>query len=195
MADKSDVVIETDFRNERLSLPPAPRLFLYTVSSSLLTFVLGAMSGGKKTSYQFLAENAHRLPRTHQGWYFYHKTKNYRVMLGGIQSGFKYAGRTMGWTLLYASTETALDRIRGTIDAANTVAAAVGTAGIFSWKNGFSRQLTKRTLRMSLLVGLGIGALQDGLIWAKGGRIWYLERLLDDSLTGVANTKRELPAG
>lgn len=166
------------YAEERLSLPPGPRLFLFTVSSSLLTFVLGAISGGKKTSYQFLAENAHRLPTTHQGWYFYHKTKNYRVMYGGITSGFRYAGRTMIWTLLYAGTEAALDRVRGTIDAANSTAAAVATATMFSYRHGFSRQLTRRTIRMSGLVGLGLGLVQDGMIWGKGGRVWYLERLL-----------------
>ncbi|KAG8863741.1 hypothetical protein FRB96_007578 [Tulasnella sp. 330] len=40
-------------------------------------------------SLRFLAENAHRPPTTLQGWYFYNKTKNYRVLL----AGFKGAGR------------------------------------------------------------------------------------------------------
>lgn len=177
----SEVSDSLGHRHERLSLPPGPRLFFFTLSSSVLTFFLGAIAGGKKTSYQFLAENAHRLPRTHQGWYFYHKTKNYRVMYGGITNGVRYAGRTMIWTLLYVGTEAALDRTRGTIDALNSTASAVVTAGVFSYKNKFSRQLTLRTIRMSGLVGLSIGLIQDGLIHAKGGRIWYLERLAGSS--------------
>lgn len=166
------------FQHDRLSTPPAARLFLYTISSSLLTFFLGAVSGGKKTSYQFLAENAHRLPTTHQGWYFYHKTKNYRVMFGGIKSGFKYASRTMIWTLMYTGTEATLDRVRGTIDCLNSTTAAITTAGLFSWKNRFSRQLGTRTVKMSALVGFGLGAMQDGLLWARGERVWYLEKVL-----------------
>lgn len=173
------------YRHDRLSTPPVARLFLYTLSSSLLTFFLGAISGGKKTSYQFLAENAHRLPTTHQGWYFYHKTKNYRVMFGGIKSGFRYASRTMIWTLLYTGTETVLDRARGTIDCLNSTTAALSTAAIFSWKNGFSRQLTARTIKMSALVGLSLGIMQDGLIWARGGRVWYLEKILNQRPTSV----------
>lgn len=172
------VSLQDQSRHDRLSMPPAARLFLFTVSSSLLTFLLGAISGGRRTSYQFLAENAHRLPRTHQGWYFYHKTKNYRVMFGGIKSGFRYASRTMVWTLLYTGTEAALDKTRGTVDFINSTTAAITTAGIFSWRNAFSKQLTRRTMRMSVLVGLSVGIMQDGMLWAKGERVWYLERLM-----------------
>lgn len=168
---------EPAFINDRLSLPTIPRLTLITLSSSVVTFFIGSIAGGKKTAYQFLAENAHRMPRTHQGWYFYHKTKNYRVMFGGIKAGFSYARRTMLWTALYTGMEASLDGSRDTVDAGNSVVAAILTASLFSWRNGFSRQLTKRTVRMSGLVGLGLGILQDGLIYAKGGRIWYLERL------------------
>lgn len=98
-------------------------------------------------------------------------------MYGGITNGVRYAGRTMIWTLLYVGTEATLDRSRGTIDALNSTMSAIATAGVFSYKNKFSRQLAARTVRMSGLVGLSIGLIQDGLIHAKGGRVWYLEKL------------------
>ena len=162
-----------DLVQDRLSLPPGDRLILLTTSCSFVTFFLGALNGGKKTSYQFLAENAHRLPRTHQGWYFYHKTKNYRVMQGGIQAGFKYAGKTLLWTTLFAGTEAVLDGVRGQVDFLNTTVSACATALGFSRYNSFSKQLTRRTVRMAGVTGLSLGLLQDALIYAKGGSVWY----------------------
>ncbi|ORY87086.1 hypothetical protein BCR37DRAFT_376472 [Protomyces lactucae-debilis] len=161
---------------DRLGLPPLPRLVVATSLCSLTTFALGALSSGKRCAHQFLAENAHRLPRTHQGWYFYHKTKNYRVAFGAIKGGVRYACRAAGWTGLYVSSEALLDWARGgTMDAGNSALAALATAGLFSYKNGFSRQLTRRTMRLSGLAGLTAGLLQDVVTTHKGGRIWYIE--------------------
>ena len=52
---------------------------------------LGVYRGGRLASLRFLAENAHRAPRTVKGWYFYNKTKNYRMMYGGLKAGAKDA--------------------------------------------------------------------------------------------------------
>ena len=161
------------YKNYRLSLPLGNRILLISSACSLVTFTLGATHGARKTSYQFLAENAHRLPRTHQGWYFYHKTKNYRVMQGGIRAGMKYAGRTLLWTSLYIGLEGVLDAVRGRIDALDSLVSATITGAIFSSYHSFSRQLMRRTVRMSALTGLGLGLLQDALIYAKGGEVWY----------------------
>ncbi|TXT03840.1 hypothetical protein VHUM_04361 [Vanrija humicola] len=46
---------------------------------------------GGKARLRFLAENAHRQPTTVQGWYFYTKTRNYRVFFAGLRGGSKYA--------------------------------------------------------------------------------------------------------
>lgn len=48
-----------------------------------------------------MAENAHRRPETVQGWYFYNKTKNYKVLLSGIKSGISTGLRLGGWTGLW----------------------------------------------------------------------------------------------
>lgn len=60
-------------------------------------FVSGMMSGARRTALVFLAENAHRLPRTVQGWYFYNKTKYYRMILGGARQGTDTGLRMAGW--------------------------------------------------------------------------------------------------
>src|SRR5258708_475959 len=52
---------------------------------------LGVYRGGRMAGLRFLAENAHRAPETVKGWYFYNKTKNYRVVYGGLKEGGKDA--------------------------------------------------------------------------------------------------------
>jgi len=58
---------------------------------------LGAYRGGRMASLRFLAENAHRAPKTVKGWYFYNKTKNYRMMYGGLKEGAKDAVGQTGY--------------------------------------------------------------------------------------------------
>ena len=52
---------------------------------------LGFYRGGRMASLRFLAENAHRAPKTIKGWYLYNKTKNYRILYGGLKDGAKDA--------------------------------------------------------------------------------------------------------
>lgn len=55
-------------------------------------------------SLVYLAENAHRRPETVQGWYFYNKTKYYKMLLAGFRrgagTGLQLAGWVGGWCLL-----------------------------------------------------------------------------------------------
>lgn len=75
-----------------------PTLLLIPTCAATFGFVSGLLSGAKKSSLQFLAENAHRQPTTLQGWYFYNKTKNYRVALGGAKTGLLTAVKLGAWT-------------------------------------------------------------------------------------------------
>lgn len=75
-----------------------PTLLLIPTSAATFGFVSGLLSGAKKSSLQFLAENAHRQPTTLQGWYFYNKTKNYHVALGGVRAGLFTAAKLGAWT-------------------------------------------------------------------------------------------------
>ena len=71
-------------------LPPIridiPQRFLLLPGAAALTGItIGLFRGSRQASLRFLAENAHRTPRTVRGWYLYNKTKNYRVVLGGLK--------------------------------------------------------------------------------------------------------------
>ncbi|WVF71636.1 hypothetical protein IAT40_006444 [Kwoniella sp. CBS 6097] len=96
-----------------LSSTPAPSQINVTVPTSLLILPttaalvglsIGIVRGGGRARLRFLAENAHRQPKTIQGWYFYTKTRNYRVFFGAARTGAKYAlglgGATAAYVLL-----------------------------------------------------------------------------------------------
>lgn len=83
---------------------PAAPLTVHLPLSTLLVscafglgFVSGMVGGARRSGLMFLAENAHRLPRTVQGWYFYNKTKNYRMLLGGARQGTETGLHMAGW--------------------------------------------------------------------------------------------------
>ncbi|KAF7725041.1 hypothetical protein EC973_000448 [Apophysomyces ossiformis] len=116
----------------RAGLATKPRLILMTSVGSFWGFAIGSYLGGRQSGLQYLAENAHRLPTTVQGWYFYHKTKNYRMMLGGIKRGTRFAARTGALCLLYGGIEAGLDDIRGEPDVFNSITAGVTTGALFS---------------------------------------------------------------
>lgn len=116
----------------RAGLSPKARLLVLSGVGGFWGFGIGAILGGRQSALQYLAENAHRLPTTVQGWYFYHKTKNYRVMLGGVKRGVKYVIKTGGLCLLYGGIEAGLDEIRGEADIVNSVTAGVTTGALFS---------------------------------------------------------------
>lgn len=99
--------------NERLSLAFGFRAPLAVSIASIAGLGLGAAHGGQYAALRFRAENAHRLPRSQVGWYLYHKSKNYNVMLGGLKEGARMGGRLGFWTLTFVYFEEAIDRVRG----------------------------------------------------------------------------------
>lgn len=116
----------------RAGVAPQPRLVLMTTIGSMWGFAIGSYLGGKQTAFQYLAENAHKLPTTVQGWYFYHRTKNYKVILGGVKRGAKMAIPTGAICLTYGAIEAGIDDIRKEADVLNSVAAGMGTGFLFS---------------------------------------------------------------
>lgn len=121
----------------RAGVAAQPRLVLMTSIGALWGFAIGSYLGGKQTSFQYLAENAHRLPTTVQGWYFYHKTKNYKVILGGIKRGARMAIPTGAICLAYGAIEAGLDDVRKEADVFNSVMAGMGTGVLFSAMSKF----------------------------------------------------------
>ncbi|KAJ7507526.1 hypothetical protein B0H11DRAFT_1684880, partial [Mycena galericulata] len=80
------------------------RLYTVPLGAVLLGAAIGVKRGARLAGLRFLAENAHRAPTTQKGWYYYHKTKNYRVVLGALRGAGRdglYLGTvTTGWVVL-----------------------------------------------------------------------------------------------
>jgi len=136
-------------RTIRLEIPP--RFFYVTGTALVVGTAIGIVRGGRLAGMRFLAENVHRPPKTVQGWYFYNKTKNYKVMLGGLK-GAGMDSLRLGLTALgWVGTEEGLERL-GWSDVRATCAGVV-TAGAFSavceWRicvvDGCSATMTQNT--------------------------------------------------
>ncbi|KAA8913400.1 hypothetical protein FN846DRAFT_131539 [Sphaerosporella brunnea] len=152
----------------RLSLPFALRLPLLTSTGLLLGFSLGGTLGGHKSGLIFRAENAHRAPTTARGWYFYHKSKNYRIAQGAVREGAKLGARLAAWVAVFVVCEDAVDRLRGCVDAGSSLVAALAVAGGVSGGYGLSYGLAVRAARKALLVGAAFGLAQDAIRAVKG---------------------------
>ncbi|WOO85583.1 uncharacterized protein LOC62_07G009084 [Vanrija pseudolonga] len=77
--------------SSRIDLHVPSNLLIVPAAAAVVGFALGMRREGGKARLRFLAENAHRQPTTVQGWYFYTKTRNYRVFFAGLRGGSKYA--------------------------------------------------------------------------------------------------------
>ncbi|KAF8543320.1 hypothetical protein BDD12DRAFT_699936, partial [Trichophaea hybrida] len=131
--------------------------------SFLVGTSLGGTLGGHRAALIFRAENTHRQPTTTKGWYFYHKTKNYRTMYGGMVAGVQTGARVAAWVAMFVIFEDAVDRLRGRVDALGTVVAGLGLSGGFSLWHRFGYGLAVRTARKGLVIGLGFGLAQDAV--------------------------------
>ncbi|KYK57965.1 hypothetical protein DCS_04978 [Drechmeria coniospora] len=181
-------------RHPRLGTATPGRVLLGSLSSAVVGLTLGALQGGQTAQLRFRAEHAHKMPDSTAGWYFYHKTKNYHAMQGGIREGFRMAARTGFWTLMALSLESTVDSCRGASDMFSTVVATLSVAGAFSLWHGFSLSTAARTARVGLLFGLGYGGVQDLVGLARGRPIGYVElvrRRLGGQTTEVAGRHDE----
>ncbi|RKK98207.1 hypothetical protein BFJ71_g6925 [Fusarium oxysporum] len=172
----SDLTFPQD-TNPRLSIATPMRLMLGTISSAVVGFSLGATQGGQMAQLRFRAEHTHKMPDTTTGWYFYHKSKNYHAMQGGIREGFRMGLKTGFWSFLALSLESTVDRYRGASDMFSTTIATLTVAGAFSLWHRLSLTTAARTARYGLLFGLAYGGIQDVLGLARGRPIGYVEFL------------------
>ncbi|KAK7430987.1 hypothetical protein QQZ08_002517 [Neonectria magnoliae] len=161
----------------RLSIATPSRLLLGTVSSALLGLSLGATQGGQMAQLRFRAEHAHKMPDTTAGWYFYHKSKNYHAMQGGIREGFHMGFKTGFWTFVALSLESTVDRCRGASDMFSTTIATLTVAGAFSLWHRLSMTAAARTARLGLMFGLAYGGVQDLVGLTRGRPIGYVDFL------------------
>lgn len=117
--------------NEAIHVNIPPRLYQVPGTALVVGTVIGTVRGWRKEGLRFLAENAHRAPTTLRGWYFYKKTKNYRMMLGGLaeggRQGLKLSTTAIGWVTI----EESIRRFGHGLEEAAEVGAGVGTGALF----------------------------------------------------------------
>ena len=78
----------------RNSLSPSQVFLAQTVQVGLISgLFLGALRGGQNRGAAFLAENAHRLPKTNLGFYNFQKQRNNQMVRAAAESGARYGLR------------------------------------------------------------------------------------------------------
>lgn len=164
---------------QRFNTKPEARMLSVIIATTSFGFLSGFYSGYKRSALRFLAENSHRMPKTVQGWYYYHKNKNYHVLSGGMATGFKYSAIMTGCGIAFFGLEAYLDHARGTIDFFNTLSAAVAAGSVYSIFYRLSRRQVINTVKRGAVAGLVLGLAQDGLRYVRGNDLWYLPRSLD----------------
>ena len=118
---------------------PTPELVVKSGSVSFIGGLLvGYRNGARMAGLRFRAEHAHKMPRSTQALYFYHRRKNYYVAKYGIEKGIATGARLAGWTGAYFVAEGAIDAMRGERrDFVSSMTAGVGVAGLFSLMSEF----------------------------------------------------------
>lgn len=190
MTDASSGQATTVNNRDRLSLP-TPLRFTYGVLGGFATGLsLGIFHGSQTSGLRFRAENAHRLPTTQKGWYLYHKSKNYNMMLGGLKAGFKLGPKLSLWAGSVFAIEAAVDNIRGPRgkDFVSTTVATLTVSGAWSLWNRLPLTTAAHTAKLGLYTGLAFGLLQDLVGLARGRRLAYVDFLTRKNPDSVEHT-------
>ncbi|EKM59150.1 uncharacterized protein PHACADRAFT_249398 [Phanerochaete carnosa HHB-10118-sp] len=117
-------------RQIRINIPP--RFYLLPGTAILLGTTIGLFRGSRRASLRFLAENVHRPPTTVQGWYFYQKTKNYRVILGGLKEAGADALKLGASAAAWVCFEEGATRLGEEVANFKEIIAGLGTSAVFS---------------------------------------------------------------
>ncbi|KAJ3396325.1 hypothetical protein HDU92_003384 [Lobulomyces angularis] len=146
-----------------------------TLATASFGFASGVYVGGSQRATQFLAENAHRLPKLQAGWYFYHKHKQFEVIHAGMKGGMKYALKFGSIGLGFSLAETfcqkflfkSFEKENSNLAWLNGLGGGVLAAFGFSLTNRLSPSYAKYAILYAAAGGLAIGGLQDiyGLIY------------------------------
>ncbi|QRW15912.1 hypothetical protein RhiXN_03913 [Rhizoctonia solani] len=157
-------VFERNAETGKIRINVPARYYLVPGVCFTTGLILGLTRGARQASLRFLAENAHRRPTTLQGWYFYKKTKNYRVMWGALKGGGAVGLKMAGFGALW---DWGVD-CTGTGDGAG-----VGSAGLVLAGYRLPRPVWGQVV--------GLGMLGGGVMYgARRGREW-LEEAEDQS--------------
>ncbi|KAJ6261778.1 hypothetical protein Dda_2577 [Drechslerella dactyloides] len=152
----------------RLNLHPLTRLALGATFAFSTIFVATALRRTHTASLQFRAENAHRLPRSQKGWFFYHRSRSYAAMRDGVAAGVKRGSGMAGYVALFVAVEEAVDAVRGKVDFGGSVVAGGVTGGWFG-------VTTALMLRNGLWYGFLFGAAQDLLVALRGDSVAWID--------------------
>ncbi|PYH90039.1 hypothetical protein BO71DRAFT_91478 [Aspergillus ellipticus CBS 707.79] len=173
-----DKLFESD-APPRLGINVEDRLSYTTTSAFLAGMLMGFSHGKQLASYQFRAENAHRFPTSTQGWFQYHKTKNYVSLLGGMKEGTRMGMKLGIGASVFCLLEETVDYARhDQRDFLSTVTAGLSLSGIYSLMARHDVYTAARTAKLGLKASLVYGMMQDVLEWSKGNRPAYVEFLL-----------------
>lgn len=164
-------------RNERFHLKPYDRIMAVATASGVIGAGLGFYEGIKMSSLRYLTENAHRLPATVGGWYFYHKKKNYVMVIAGCQTAVKTGVKYSLGVSSFFVLEAGLDFVRHTTDFLNTTVSGAVVAFAYGSSKHMSRVQRLNYVKKGGLLALVLGLGQDYLISARGGDVWYYNRI------------------
>lgn len=144
--------------------PPSSRVILVPTSCAMMIgFASGATTAGKLGGYQFVVENLHRLPKTRANWFFFQKTKNYKVILAGLKGGLKTGAKLGGWTATFCSLKE-LFALTPSIDNRKSLAGALAGLHIALGASVFYQLrpiLSPRRLALGTLLGVLAGFSED----------------------------------
>ncbi|KAJ9102019.1 hypothetical protein QFC19_004944 [Naganishia cerealis] len=152
---------ETDTQSiaEKWTVNLPRRVLILPPTALFLGALIGISRGGSRARLRFLAENAHRQPTTIQGWYFYTKTRNYRILFGSLREGAK-TGLTLGAaTALYVLSEEGVRSLRNRL----------GITEGLSFSTGSTRGVPEQVEERSESVGTIASNTHTGLEWLDGG--------------------------
>ncbi|KAI9350020.1 hypothetical protein DFJ73DRAFT_394183 [Zopfochytrium polystomum] len=143
--------------------PDVPWALSATSTLFFAGFLSGAVIAGRARARQFLAENAHRLPKTVKGWYFYHKFKQHEFVYAGWFGGWKYGASFAALGAGFCVAEAAVGRteVLGREGWAVGAAAGVATSLGFAGAMRLNYQYGKYALLFGAASGLAVGALED----------------------------------
>ncbi|KZT62950.1 hypothetical protein CALCODRAFT_489493 [Calocera cornea HHB12733] len=133
-----------------------------------LGVMLGLLRGSRMAGLQFAAENAHRAPKTMDGWYFYQKTKNYRVILGGLKAGALRGLQLGGVGTTYVGLREA-GRYVGMQEWSECLA-GLGTGGVIGAVYRPPRRQFIQLLALGAGFGLTTALLRRAQAWGKKRR-------------------------
>ncbi|KAI8898555.1 hypothetical protein BC833DRAFT_620184 [Globomyces pollinis-pini] len=129
----------------------------------ITSFYLGAIIGGSgraiTSAHQFLAENAHRLPKTKGGWFQYHKYKHRFIARAAIPYGVLTGFRMSFGMGVYCAFENQLELYNGEQIYHGTIAGFL-TGSLFAVSYGLWYSTARNFILLSSVAGTGMSGLQ-----------------------------------